>query len=724
MTTTAAYMPPAFDINEGVDVAKGGVRWPEAGPGRSAMYSADDYFQAFAQVVDGPGSAGALVEVLKGAVGGAPPALTTFATLTTMPNAYNQGIAQPPGIPFAILKKLADEHFLPKVIIQQRVADIMRYAEPSTQPWKPGWKIEMREGMDHPTAEDKKDMAAATSFLINCCGIPNVGARQRDELQLTSFRDYLSAITRDSFRFDWIATWTDMSLGDEVRAFKALPASQIRNTVGNHGYRGDKTIFAVGVDDANKVTHTFTRKQLSVGRRNARTDADAAGYGYSELEMAVRLVQGFTNAFEFNVSLFDKNATPNGILTTTGNWNSKQLDVLSRMWANLKRGTSKTWALPVIPMPKDGKLEVLDLSQLKGNDAYYQDLTNMLGGLYCAISQYPVSRLGYRSSGRGPDNNPKDHQTSGTLVDEADPGLPGFLGFLERHINEYLIWSRWPRLQARFQGKNPKEDARAYEAQMLSSTWDEKRALTDKCSVMDLAKSPEQKEVMEIMCLAPVDPNLASTFMATIQMIRGQAAAAAAGGKQNEMVSKRDPGVSLEHGHEGGVRRNSAAERKSAAAAASATKKAAPQGLYVARPVLNTADVIGWARRQGFESVLAADDLRVTVCWSREPMDWDAVLETAPRVVIPQGGPREVKVLGDKGAVVLMFSAWELSSRWQELRDLGASWDYDTYRPHMTITYKGLAGLDLEDIVPYDGPIILGPEVFDLPDADWDKDKG
>ena len=39
----------------------------------------------------------------------------------------------------------------------------------------------------------------------------------------------------------------------------------------------------------------------------------------------------------------------------------------------------------------------------------------------------------------------------------------------------------------------------------------------------------------------------------------------------------------------------------------------------------------------------------------------------------------------------------------------GAVWEYDDYNPHITITY-GEAPADVE---PYQGPIVLGPEVFE-----------
>lgn len=81
---------------------------------------------------------------------------------------------------------------------------------------------------------------------------------------------------------------------------------------------------------------------------------------------------------------------------------------------------------------------------------------------------------------------------------------------------------------------------------------------------------------------------------------------------------------------------------------------------------------------------------------------------------------RKVTALGDEGdAIVLQFSAPALQERWQEFRDAGASWDYESYHPHVTITYDKPPDLDLSAVVPYDGPIELGPEVFEDIEEGW-----
>lgn len=154
-----------------------------------------------------------------------------------------------------------------------------------------------------------------------------------------------------------------------------------------------------------------------------------------------------------------------------------------------------------------------------------------------------------------------------------------------------------------------------------------------------------------------------------------------------------------------------------------AAADAAPRTLYVQRKLINTAEFIAWAKGQGFTTTTPADDLHVTVAYSRQRVDWmkagQAWGDENGNITIPAGGARLVEALGDKGAVVLLFNSSELSWRHEAIRrDAGASWDYPEYQPHVTITYDG-AGVDLSKVEPYRGKLVFGPEIFEEIDEDW-----
>jgi hypothetical protein len=134
-------------------------------------------------------------------------------------------------------------------------------------------------------------------------------------------------------------------------------------------------------------------------------------------------------------------------------------------------------------------------------------------------------------------------------------------------------------------------------------------------------------------------------------------------------------------------------------------------------------DLIAWAKANGFESTLPAADMRVTILYSKRPVDPMAMGETwvgndKGELRIKPGGPRALEQF-EGGAVVLQFASWELQSRHDQMVREGASHDYPEYLPHVTLTYEAPDGLDLATVLPYTGELRFGPEIFAPIDEDW-----
>jgi phage-related protein (TIGR01555 family) len=153
---------------------------------------------------------------------------------------------------------------------------------------------------------------------------------------------------------------------------------------------------------------------------------------------------------------------------------------------------------------------------------------------------------------------------------------------------------------------------------------------------------------------------------------------------------------------------------------------AVPKPLYVSRKVLNGAEIVTWAKAQGFKDIVPADSMHVTIAASREPVDWLKMGEPGwggsngdGQLTVSAGGPRVVEPLGD--GVVLMFSSWELGYRHGQIKEAGASWDFSDYVPHVTISYDRATNgdLDMDAVVPFTGKLQLGPEVFEPFQPSW-----
>lgn len=168
------------------------------------------------------------------------------------------------------------------------------------------------------------------------------------------------------------------------------------------------------------------------------------------------------------------------------------------------------------------------------------------------------------------------------------------------------------------------------------------------------------------------------------------------------------------------------------------------QSLYVRRNVLNGEAIRAHFRAQGIDPMTPAEEMHVTLAYSRTPVDWfkiDPIWDDqrANQIDVPKGGARMMNLFGKskKNVLVLQFSAATLSWRFQDFMNAGASWDWLDFSPHITISYdveqswgqdnsKGI-GLQreweekLKALEPWQGEIILGPEIFETLTEDWSK---
>lgn len=189
-----------------------------------------------------------------------------------------------------------------------------------------------------------------------------------------------------------------------------------------------------------------------------------------------------------------------------------------------------------------------------------------------------------------------------------------------------------------------------------------------------------------------------------------------------EALQKDQPGVDDVHVASAGgtgkpVKRKTA--RTFAEVVSGAVAKVQKAPLYVSRKVTNAQDIIDWAKGQGFSTTTPASEMHATVLYSKQPMDWNAAGDHADTVqVAATPSARAVEPLGDEGATVLRFASKDLTDRHQQFRDAGGSHDYDSYKPHVTISYQG-APADMSTVEPYAGPINFGPEQYRLIDSGW-----
>lgn len=90
-------------------------------------------------------------------------------------------------------------------------------------------------------------------------------------------------------------------------------------------------------------------------------------------------------------------------------------------------------------------------------------------------------------------------------------------------------------------------------------------------------------------------------------------------------------------------------------------------------------------RRLGVPNPTPADEFHVTVVASRKAIPWEAAGEVE-ETAVPTGWEVWRQRDGNNALVLLVASEF-LTARHIEGRLKGATWDFDEYRPHVTISY-------------------------------------
>lgn len=151
---------------------------------------------------------------------------------------------------------------------------------------------------------------------------------------------------------------------------------------------------------------------------------------------------------------------------------------------------------------------------------------------------------------------------------------------------------------------------------------------------------------------------------------------------------------------------------------------ARPRTLYVRRDVMNAEAIAAHFAAQGLAD-LQTDEFHVTIAYSKTPVDWMRMGEDYPsgsdedgNLCVKPGGVRLVERLGES-AVVMMFTSSALSWRHQQMREAGATWQWDDFQPHVTLSWNVPRDFALDMVEPWRGEIELGPEIFEEINEDW-----
>lgn len=369
-------------------------------------------------------------------------------------------------------------------VLQTRINQVAAYAQPQTDRYKVGFKIQMR---DKKAEASKKSDARAKEIetFIQNCGVPESFEDTPELKKRDNFETFLRKITRDTLTFDQLNFEITPRVDGSPYSFMAVDAATIRvipdlkeRTEQFRGTKGQKydmtNVNSFGDDKVFKqfepehprycqvingvVRHVFDEWEMAFGVRNPRTDIAAFGYGFSEIEMLVTTITSHMNAETYNRKFFSQGSTIKGVISFEGSVPPDQLEAFRRQWYSQVTGVNNAWRTPILALGKESKLNWTSL-HANNREMEFGKWMEYCIKTICGVFQMDPIEIGFDISRQGAG------QTASTgglgqgnqgerIAFSQDKGLRPLLVHIQNMLNDYVIHRIDPNYDLEFVGLN------------------------------------------------------------------------------------------------------------------------------------------------------------------------------------------------------------------------------------------------------------------------------
>ena len=332
------------------------------------------------------------------------------------------------------MRDIALKNVVVASILQTRINQVGEFARPQLDEYSMGFKI---VPMDDPTREltatEKEEAAYITKFILNT-------GEERDRKR-DSFSKFLKKYVRDSLTLDASPYEIVNTYGGKPYAFQAVDGATIKlasyatdEDRERDAEMGEEVSF-VQVIDGMTVTQ-YTLDEMSYPIRNPRTDINARGYGFSELEMLVTTITSHLWAEEYNRRYFSQGSSSKGMINITGDISPEHLESFKRQWLAQASGVSNAWKTPIL---NSENIQWIPLNQTS-RDMEYGGWLEYLVKTACAVYQIDPAEINFdiRSGTAQAPLFESSNEAKEKL--SRDKGLKPLLRGIEDDLNTNIIW--------------------------------------------------------------------------------------------------------------------------------------------------------------------------------------------------------------------------------------------------------------------------------------------
>lgn len=316
-------------------------------------------------------------------------------------------------------------------VVQTRINQMASFSRLSRDRYDLGFKIQMRDRDKSPSKAARTWMDQAQSMILRTGLTDN--PRGRD-----NFEDFLKKTLWDSLVYDQMAWEVVPNKRGQPVEWYAVDASTIRIADSASVFLNEDDVKAtryVQIYDG-MIINEYTQEELCFGVRNPRTDIRLFGYGVSELEMLITTVTAMLFAFEYNQKAFTQGSAQKGILNFKGAVPDREMKAFRRHWHLLCSGVENSWRTPIV---NSEDLQWISMQQ-NNREMEYSAFYDWLLKIACAMYLMDPLEINFKYGNSGQKSTLAEAANKDKIIESKERGLRPLLRFVERQLNEHVIW--------------------------------------------------------------------------------------------------------------------------------------------------------------------------------------------------------------------------------------------------------------------------------------------
>lgn len=333
-----------------------------------------------------------------------------------------------------VLKRFGN-NIIVNAIINTRADQVSLYCQPTRYSKKGmGFEVRLKDVGAEATDDEKEEMKKIEEFLVN--------TSHKTDTERDTFYDFCKKIIRDTLLYDQVNFEKNIDKKtNKLISFLAVdPTTMFYKTKDSKIVRNKEKLpkFVQVIDD--KVVNEYTAREMAMGIRRPRTDISSSGYGYSELEVALKQIVAHENTEAFNDRFFSHGGTTRGVLLIKQEQQSTTyaLENFKREWKSSLSGINGSWQIPVINAED---VKFINMTPT-ANDMQFEKWLNYLINVICSVYGIDPSEINFPNRGGATgskSNSLNEGNSSDKHRDSKTKGLEPLLKFIENMINKYII---------------------------------------------------------------------------------------------------------------------------------------------------------------------------------------------------------------------------------------------------------------------------------------------